>query len=238
MTTKGLLTAFVVLAAGAVLSGGVYWALLNVPESNVLALLLSGVLVVLIAAISACTVGVATGVVRGSGLVEALRGAHRSLAGFVAGAVVFTVLWWITTLVDTQWANHRGEIDALFLRYAGTANTSWLHSASSWLMWLIRWDIGLLAVIGAIAASYARRSVIQGLSTAFDVLPFIMCTAALIAGYWLWKVTYWRPATVSPGTAELMFVGAKLGLLAGLGLLLATLVVQAVARVADSPRKA
>lgn len=238
MTTKGLLTAFVVLAVGAALSGGVYWALLTVPESNVLALLLSVILVVLVAAIFACTVGVASGVVRGNSLGQALRGAHLSLAGFVVGGVVFAALWWLTTMIDTQWAIHRGEIDALFLRYAGTANTSWVHATSSWLMWLIRWDIGVLAVVGAIAASSSRRAVVQGLGRAFDLLPLVACTTALIAGYWLWKVTYWRPAAVSPGTSELMFVGAKLGGLACLGLLLALVVIKAVAGVADSTREA
>lgn len=229
MTTKGLLTAFVVLAAGALLSGGAYWALLNVPESNVLALLLSVVLVVSGATIVACALGVAASVARGSGLSEAIRGAHRSLTGFVAGAVVFAVLWWLTTAVDAQWAIHRGEIDALFLRYLGTANTSWAHTTSSWLMWLIRWDLGLLAIVGAIAASSSGRGVMQGLGTAFDLLPLLTCTSALIAGYWLWKVTYWHPAAVGPGTTELIFVGAKLGLIGGVGLLLATIVVQAVA---------
>lgn len=236
MTVRGFATAFAVLAAAAALSGGAYWALLNVPESNVLALLLSVGLVALIGVLMACAIGITVGVAGGGGLRESVRGAHRSIPGFLAGAVVFAALWWLTTAIDTQWDIHRGEIDALFLRYAGTANTSWAHTTSSWLTWLIRWDAGLLAVAGAIAGSYSRRGVLSGVGRAFDGLSVVACTLALVSGYWLWKITYWRPA-MNPGTTEVMFVAAKLGLLACLGVLLAAIVVHAVARVsAATPR--
>ena len=231
MTLKRLLTVFLVLAVGAALIGAAYWALLNVPESNVLALLLSVGLAGLIAVVAAAAIGTATGVVREASLVDALRGAPRAIPGLFAGAAVFGVLWWLTTTVDEQWAMHRGEIDALFLRYAGTARTSWAHTASAWLMWLVRWDLGLLAVIGAIASSYSRRGVLRGLATAFEGMPLLITTMALIAWYWVWKVAYWRPASLTPGTSELLFVGAKLGLLTVLGLVLGVVIVHAVARV-------
>lgn len=231
MSPKGVVTAFAVIATGAALSAGAYWALLNVPESNVLALLLSVTLVVLAAAIAACTIGVAVGVARGSRLLQSLRDAHRSIPGFATGLVVFATVWWLTTTIDTLWAIHRGEIDALFLRYVGTANTSWAHTTTTWLMWLIRWNVGLLAIAGAIAGSYSRRGAVSGLGAILDGTALLSCTLALVSGYWLWKLTYWRPAAVSAGTTELVFVAAKLGLLACLGLLLAVVVVHVVARV-------
>lgn len=231
MTLRRIMTVFVVLAAGALVAAAAFWALLNVPESNVLALLLSFVLAVLIAVVAAAAVGTATGVVRDNSLLDALRGAPRAVPGLLAGAMVFGLLWWLTTTVDDQWALHRGEIDALFLRYAGTANTSWLHTTAAWMMWLVRWDLGLLAAVGAIASSYARRGALRGLATAVEGVPLLVTTAALIAGYWLWKVTYWRPTSVTPGASELILVGAKLGVLACLGLLLGVLVIHAVARV-------
>lgn len=234
MSGKGVVTAFAVIATGAALSAGAYWALLNVPESNLLALLLSATLVVLAAAIAAGTIGVAVGVARGSRLLESLRYAHRSFPGFATGLVVFAVTWWITTTIDTQWAIHRGEIDALFLRYAGTANTSWAHTLTAWLMWLLRWNVGLLAMVGAIAGSCSRRGAVSGLASILNGSALVACTLALVSGYWLWTLAYWRPAGVSSGTSEVMFVGAKLGVLACLGLLLAVAVIYAVARVPGS----
>ncbi|MGC4083428.1 MAG: hypothetical protein QM736_15290 [Vicinamibacterales bacterium] len=187
---------------GAAVTAGAYWALLNVPESNALALTLSALLAVLVVALAGMTTAVVLSHAEDQGIGATLRQAPRRLPMFLVGAMVFCVLWWITTSIESQWTLHRGEIDALFLRYAGTAKTSAVHTTVSWLLWLVRWGLGLAIVV---AATAGRPTL------ALSLRPLAITVLALAVGWALALGVYWRPRTMSGGVTELAFVALKLG---------------------------
>lgn len=213
MNLKSVGLTSLVAIAGTALVGGAYWALLNVPESNVLALALSALLIVLISLLAAYVLSVALAVASGSRLVSAAGAGVRGIAGFLVGAVVFVVLWYLTTSIEGQWTLHAGEIDALFLRYAGTANTAWLHTTVAWVMWVIRWGVGPALIIGATTTRVTRGSIGRGLSLGLSPLPLGATLLALLAAYELWSIVYWRPKGLPADSAEVAFVSAKLAVL-------------------------
>jgi hypothetical protein len=233
----GLLFAIV----GAAATGGVFWLLLNVPESNAFALALSAGLVVLLAILTGYTTSVVVAALNGATVVDATRRGLTGLPGFLLGLVVFCVLWFVTTTIDDQWTLHAGEIDALLLRYAGTANSRWLHTSISWLLWLVRWGVGLAVICGATTSRVKRQSVGRGFGLASSPLPLGATVAGLLVGYGLWSLVYWRPKGLPANTTELLFVSVKLSALLLLGALIVVLVLRTFARTAapqDSSNRA
>lgn len=227
MKSQLFVTNMAVALGGAVLAAATYWALLNVPESNVLALALSLLLVILIVLILGLTTAVVAGHAGGRSLREALQWAVRRLPMFVLGVVAFAAIWWITSFIESQWSLHSGEIDALFLRYGGTANTGWLVATATWVLWLVRWGIGL-AVVAALVAGR------PGLVVAAK--PLGATVLALLAGWVLWMGVYWRPRSLAPTSMEMAFVIAKVGVLTLAGTALAVAVLTVFAREGASPR--
>lgn len=205
MNGRAALMRLLLTLSGALLTAGAYWALLNVPESNVLALALSALLAILAVGFAGVTIAAVLSHGGQNGVVGTLRDATRRLPMFLLGTAVFCVLWWMTRWIEGQWALHRGEIDALFLSYAGTANTGWAHTSVLWLLWFVRWGIGLAAV----AAATAGRP-----SLAISLRPLGVTVVALIVGWALSSGIYWRPSAVSGGASEVAFVATKLGVLA------------------------
>lgn len=210
MSARQILLGTMVATTGLELAGAATWGLLNVPESSVPALLLSAVLAVLVPVILGLTTSVVLGITGGLSLPAAARRALPGLRGFAAGLVVLGVLWVVTTRLVDLWVAHAGEIDALFLRYAGTASTAWLHTTVGWLLWLLCWGVGLAAIVGATRAAVHEQSLLTGLARAFSVRVLGTALGALLVGYALWSVVFWRPKGLPDNSAELMFVGAKL----------------------------
>ena len=215
---------------GAAVAGGVFWLLLSVPESNVFALLLSALLVLLLTLLSGYVASVVLSVAGGLRVAPAAARGVRGLPGFLVGVALFAALWWVTSSIDQQWTLHRGEIDALFLRYIGTANTGWVHTAVAWTLWLVRWGVGLSLVCGTTAASVARAGLRRGVGVAFSPLPLGTSVAALVVGCGLWSLAYWHPKSLPANTVELVFVTAKLSVLFILAAVIVTLVFHAFAR--------
>ena len=234
MTTRSLLTGLLLAVVGAAATGGVFWLLLNVPESNALALLLSAVLVLLLALFAGYTTSVVLAAADGVTVAEATTRGVRGLPGFLLGLVVFCALWLLTTSIESQWTLHAGEIDALFLRYAGTANSRWLHTSISWLLWLVRWGVGLAVICGVTTSRVKRQSVGRGFGLASSPLPLGATVAGLLVGYGLWSLAYWRPNGLPANTMELLFVSIKLSALSLLGALIVVLVLHVFARTASS----
>lgn len=221
MTTQRFITNMAVVLAGTVLAAASFWGLINVPESNVLALALSLLLVIITVLIVGVTAGVVTGHAGGRALREAVPWAVRRLPMFVAGVMVFAALWWFTAFVEGQWSLHSGEIEALFLRYAGTSNTGWLFTAVTWVLWLVRWGIGL-AVVTALTLGSPRLLV--------SLRPLGATVLALLAGWALWLGVYWRPRSLPANYAEVIFTLVKFGVLAMAGAALAVGVITVFAR--------
>lgn len=239
MSARTVLSGLIVTIVGAAVAGGAYWELLRVPESNVLALLLSALLVMLVVVVAGVTVGTVIALAGGQPLRSALTRGVRALPAFLLGAFVLLALVWLTGAIGDQWALHRGEIDALFLRYAGTDRTAGVHTGIEWLMWLLRWGLGLAAIAAATAGVAAAREragaagAVRGLGGAWSPLPLGATLLALLAGWGLWSIVYWRPKGMTADITELAFVSVKLGALVLAGAVLVVLVLHVFARRAE-----
>lgn len=234
MTARSVLVGMTLAILGTALTAGTYWLLLNVPESNALSLMLTAVLGVLLPIVAGLTTSAVLAAAGGAGIGRALTQSVRGLAGFAGGLVLFAGLWIITTTIDGQWTLHAGEIDAVMLRYAGTANTAWIHNGVNWLMWLVRWGVGLSLVAGLTTSGVMRTGLLRGLGLASAPLPLATTIASLLTGYLLWPLAYWRPKALPTNTAELWFVGAKLAALVAMGALLMVLTLHAFRRGAEA----
>jgi hypothetical protein len=204
------------LAIGYGAAGGLFWVLLNVPESTVPALLASLLLALLIVAVAGLTTAAAVAISQGGSSRSIVRRAAKALPAFLIGIAIFAALWWLTTAADGVWAGYRGEIDALFLRYLGATRTEPLHVAERWLTWMVRWGLGFSVVAALVSAACVggMRAIVQGLRAAVSLTPLAAVTiGALAVGEGLWRVAAWRPRSLPPSSAELVFVVAKLGLL-------------------------
>lgn len=210
-----LLASAVTLALGGAVAGGLFWGLLNVPESNVPSLLLSVLLVVLVAATSWATGGVATHLADHGSLAGTAGRAIRAFPALVVTALAFAGLWWLTGLGADWWLLHQGEIDALFVG-RGITNTSWLHTTMAWLLWFVRWVVGSSIVLGVLVATTregpARLS--GGVRLALSGLPLLVLTlAALLFSEGLWRLAYWRPEGLPATWLEAGFAAGKLSVL-------------------------
>lgn len=227
---RAMLGAAAVLAAGYAIGGALFWGLLNVPESNALALTLSAVLVVLVAVTVAATTACAAAVSLETGGRARARRVLGSLPAFAIGLAVFAILWWITGAAEAWWGRHAGEVDALIISRTGMTRTSALHSAVSWALWFVRWVVGFSAIAALAVATIERgpRAIATGLRLALRGVPLAAATAgALLVSQALWRSVYWAPPSLPANWVEPLFVGTKLALLYAL----AVLTVAAVLRV-------
>lgn len=201
------------LAIGYAVTAALYWALLNIPESNVLALLASAALVLLVAIAGGVTTGMALALAQGAGSGDAARRAIAALPSFFAGVVIFGGLWWLTGFAEASWRGHRGEVDAMFLRYLGTARTEPLHRSTLWLLFLIRWGLGLSVVAALVAAgvSGGRLATIgRDLRSIRMIALGAACAGVIAVTQGVWRVVLWRPRGLPASGVELVFVAAKL----------------------------
>ena len=214
MSARRFTVATATLALGYAIAAGLFWALLNVPESTVLALTLSAALVLAIAATLGSTIAASTAIGDGASGAEVASRSIAALPAFALGVIVFAALWWLTGAIDAWWRAHRGEIDATFIRYLNVARTQPLHQAMFWIVWAVRWVIGL-SVVAALVTTAATRDmhvVGAGLRNAVRPAPLGAGLAAAILLTGLWRLVYWRPARLA-SRLEPTFVASKLAVL-------------------------
>lgn len=206
------------LIAGHAAAAGLFWALLQVPESSSLMLGVSGTLAVLALLAAVWTVGGALAAWRpetspGGAMARGLS----QLVAVVLGALVFALVWWLTEKADIWHAQYGGQLDAWIIARTGKSETARLHSAIFWLLWFLRWGLGLTIAL-SLAAWVVRDGVralasARWLSSALNPLRWLMVTALVGVGIALpWHHIYWRPEKISIG-AEPFFVTVKLTLL-------------------------
>jgi hypothetical protein len=202
------------LAAGWAVGAALFWALLNVPESNVPALALSGTLAVLMVFACGATIAVASGLLRRLTLAAAARRALPALPGVVGGLAAWAALCGLAWWAGSWWRAHLGEIDAVSVRYLGATRTAWFHDSVSWGLWLAGWALGLSLVAGLVTALVAGRGLRIGLRASVRLVPLAAAALAVVAvGEGLWRLAFWRPAHLPATWAEPVFVTAKLSLL-------------------------
>lgn len=214
MSARRFVMATVTSAIGYAIAAGLFWALLNVPESSVLALTLSALLgFVAVAAVGAATAATAA-VADGAPSGDAVRRSVAALPAFVVGLAIIGTLWWLTGAIDGWWLAHRGETDALFIRYLNVTRTRPLHQAVALALWIVRWVIGLSTVAALVTTAVVRPAagLLGGIRNAVTIASLV--TTLAIAGLLAraWPIVYWRPARIAPWL-EPTFVTLKLALL-------------------------
>lgn len=205
------------LVAGHSAAAGLFWALLNVPESNVLMLSASALLVVLIV--------VALGWTETTALLSwrpelTLREAtSRGLArapAVLAAAAVFWIFWSATARADAWLAGRAGEIDAWLIATFELTRTAWVHRALDVLLFLVRYAAGVslaVAVLGAVAREGWRAAIRPGwLRAGLSRRRLGLTGAAVTLLVFLpLQAADWRPEALPPNAIEIAFAAAKLG---------------------------
>lgn len=213
-----LIVAF--LLVGHITIGALYWALINVPESNIAMLALSALLVLFIVLIAGwIEAAAALGWMTDQRAAIILRRAVRGVPAFLVAVVLFGAIWLLTRSALGWHARHSGEIDALLMSRFGWARTSWVHLIYMWAVRFVRWAIGLSLALGLVAAGAALgpRAVvtITWLRRACSPLRVITFGALLFACFLLpWQLVTWRPRVLPPTSVEIAFVAIKLAFIA------------------------
>lgn len=203
------------LGAALAVALGLFWVLLNTPESNALMLGASALLVVLIAGVAATGINTAVLVAGrttfGDALARSLRGLHWSLAAGLAGAAA----WWAVLTVEAWVVTYAGEINAWFIATLDWPNIGWFFTSVTWFGRWLRWVAIPLTVFSVVAAALRAGADGHGpLRRAWH--PRTLALATLVAGALIllpWQLTVWRPA-LPPTWIEVAAATARLGVAA------------------------
>jgi hypothetical protein len=220
LTTMRILRTALWLLAGHLVLVGVYWGLLNVPESNAAMLALSAVLALFLL--------FGAGAVEAHGILhvgtdwpwrERLRLAVRQSATLVAALGVWILVSWLCGWVESWHEAHRGEIDAWFIANLNGTNVAWLHATIDWLLRFVRYVVGTALAVALLAAGVMRGAseVLRfGWVRAALSPPQLLTVAAVVALFvWLpWRAAWWRPSFLPPNAIEPLFGALKLTALA------------------------
>jgi hypothetical protein len=198
--------------------GGLYWGFLNVPESNVLMLILSALLALLLV--------VSAGVIDTMGLLwlrpvetwrTALRRSLPALPAFLAALALWLIVRWICVRLLRYHEAHSGELDAWFIATFNWTRITWLHRTIDWILHVVQFVIGtslavtLLSTLAAGPIAGAFRA--NWLKRALSPLQLLIITVAFYGLIYLpWQAVYWRPASLPATAVEVAFALTKLTL--------------------------
>lgn len=207
------------LIAGHAAMAGLFWGLLNVPESNAAMLALSAVAVFVLIVVGALVEGTAGAwLLPGRTFREALRAGLGSAPALVAALVLFGAFWWLGSLIDGWHEARRGQIDAWLIATFNTPDATWPHRLLDVAVFLVR---GVLGVSLALALFFARLEggfgamlrlawLRAGLSRDQVMLVAIAMTLFIALP---WQFTYWRPADLPLTWVQPAFAAGKLALI-------------------------
>jgi hypothetical protein len=207
------------LLGGHAIAFGVFWLLLQVPESSTAMLALSLLLATAVALITAAVnAGAAAGWDLRRPFSRAVMAGGRRFWSALPAAVVFLVLWVITGALFEWHAGMRGQMDAAAIARTGSPNTAWIHTTVHWGLQFIRWTLGLSLAVTLLGwlAGPRDTTVRQGgwPRAAFRPRRWLLITVWFVLLVALpWSQVYWRPTRLSLGL-ETWFVAAKLSLIA------------------------
>lgn len=207
------------LVAGHAAMFGLFWGLVNVPESNTAMLALSAVAVLVLLAAGALVEGTAGAwLLPGRTFREALHAGLTSAPALVAALIVFTAFWWLGGLIDAWHEARRGQIDAWLIATFDAPEATWPHRLIDVAVFLVR---GVLGVSLAVALFFARleggaRAMVRpawlraGLSR--DQVTLVALAVTLFVAL-PWQFAYWRPGALPATWVQPAFAAGKLALI-------------------------
>jgi hypothetical protein len=203
------------LATGHLLLAGLYWLLLQVPESNVWMLASSAAIVVatvLLGGIIQSTAVLAW--TSSEPMSAALTTGVRRGWLVVLPLAVFGCAWWLTGTAEGWLARHVGQIDAWIIATFGWTKTAGLHTGMAWVIAFVRYGIGTslaVALLATLARQGLRGAASPWLRRGLAWKPLAIVSAVLFVGVWgPWQAAYWRPASLPPTWVQPAFAAVKL----------------------------
>ncbi|MFP5379153.1 MAG: hypothetical protein ACLGHP_05290 [Vicinamibacteria bacterium] len=142
------------IAAGGVVTGGLYWLFLNTPESNVLMLAASAALVLAMLAVASATAGGA--LLAWTGPAPSTTAAARGLAAtpaLVAGLVVGGVAWWAAARLGAWTDAQAGEIAAWFIATFDWADATPFFRAVAAAVFWVQWVVAPVLALAVVSAA-------------------------------------------------------------------------------------
>lgn len=206
------------LAAGHLLLAGLFWGLVNTPESNAAMLSLSVLLLVVLVALAGIVEGTAGAwLLPGHTFRDALRAGLKAIPAFVLAVLVFSVVSFVAGRIDAWHTAHSGEIDAWFIAKFNDPNAHWPHRVLDVLVFVIREIVGVSLAVALLFASLegglkavARlRWIGAGLSR--DQVMLIAIAATLFIAL-PWHYATWRPESMPLSWVQPAFAAGRLTL--------------------------
>jgi hypothetical protein len=217
------------LAAASLATAGLYWGFVNTPESRVLTLVLSGVLVlamVLVAAIAGnAAVLLALGESRRTSLMTGVRRAHW----FIVAALAVVLVVWAIRRGDGWIARYSGEISAWFIATFNWADITPLFRAemyvSRWLRWVVIPAAALAAVAGVLQNGIRAIASLAWIKAAWRWQTLAAATGAYLLLIELpWRLAFWKPSPLPPTWVEPALAGLRL-LVVGIAMMLGAAII-------------
>lgn len=207
------------LTIGHGLLGGLYWLLLQIPESNAFMLAASACVVLAALAWAGFVESVAVLGWTHDGPLAALASAGVRRAAWIVAALAVYVVVRVAAGTAGGWLTaHRGEIDAWLIARTGWTKTQGLHATLAWIVWFVRYGIGVAlgaALLSALVLRGARAlASLEWLKAACGWRTLLITAGVLWAGIWLpWHYVEWRPASLPPTAVQPAFAAVKLSVL-------------------------
>lgn len=207
------------VAVGHALAAALFWALVNIPESSIPLLVLSGVTALASIFVAGLTPVTALAAAGGTGgWRETAAAGLRRWPAFLLGLAIFLLVWWVTATLFRLHQTFRGELDAWLLLNFEWTRTAWLHTGLRGIVTAIRFPLGIALALGATAAivlgSWRAGLTFRWLRSALGWRSLVIALVVFVACLWgPWQVVDWRPRGLPPTWVEPVFVGAKLLLL-------------------------
>jgi hypothetical protein len=223
------------------LAGTAVIGFLYTPESNVLMLGVSVVLVVMAGLLLLLSSSSAAyGLVHGQPPWAGLGAAGRRLPTVLAAVVVIGLLCGGAGWFESSWVARAGEFDAAAIAAGDVTRTGWVHTGVHWAVVLIQWVLvpAWFATALAWAAAYERRDVLtlKWLTAGVHWRLLLVTGLGIALLVWLpWRYVYWRPKGLPASTSEIVFAGVKLVFIYGLSQLAWALTLWTAARQVPAP---
>ena len=194
------------LGSGGLALLGLYWLLINTPDSSALLLSLSALLVVAMLAVAAVVTN--TAVLRYGGhppraaVPRAVRGIHR----FLLAAVPVAAAAWALRRGDDWVALHAGEISAWFIATLDWTETGPLFEVARYVSVWLRWVVVPVLALAALARMLGRdgnRDVPAPPVRRALWRTLLVATMAFVLFVVLpWQLMAWRPGGLPPTWIE------------------------------------